>query len=579
MRRLALCALLLPALAQAQYNYLPFKMLSSQQRPFPYYVDMRLSAPAGLASGQMLVAADSAWGTWNAVQCASPKVVSRGSTQGFVPRPADPYDAFSVAPVWLVTEDADWNAVVGSRWITAITLPLSYAGVLSTCDAYFNGANHQWSLQAVTPSGYLDFQTVMLHEAGHCFGLDHYGNAGDLMGAVVVPGLNQRALTSNDAQGLCLRYPTSGTAGSPCLGDGGCGTTTLKCLSQTTASGPLSMCVNGCTVNSGTVCEVPLSCQASSAFAPMDGACLLPGLAITQVGKPCTGGVECGSGLSLCQVPEAAPSGYQFWANGYCTQACEVGQPPCPAGSTCTLMTDNTRRCLKSCRVGLADCRPEYTCLAVTGGGVCIPRCYTNPDCGSASYQCRTCDGLCVAIQSPTGQVGDVCTQDASCGAGQICLATDARSSTRSCTRQCGRGCGTCPTGSSCHPLALGDLYCLRDCTGPGTCPGGMRCADFTTGKACMPACQRTTDCPVGLDCVAGECTNSGPIDDGGTCGTLCNVPDGGKPTTPPKPDAGTGGGGGTGGCGCQSSSSPSLALFALLGLLVLSRWRIAWRR
>lgn len=223
-------------------------------------------------------------------------------------------------------------------------------------------------------------------------------------------------------------------------------------------------------------------------------------------------------------------------------------------GSTCTAFSDQTQHCLKSCRVGSAECRYGYACAPVADGGVCLPRCYADPDCvDAARFQCRICDGLCVPKQSPSGQVGDPCSADATCGAGQRCVKTDPRFAQRSCTEPCGSGCGNCPTGSSCHVLAGGALYCLKTCTGLHTCPTGMRCEDLSAGKACMPGCLGAGDCAADEDCVAGECV--APEDPG--CGASCEPVDAGKPTGGKK-DAGSGGGGGTastgGGCGCGAS-------------------------
>jgi hypothetical protein len=292
------------------------------------------------------------------------------------------------------------------------------------------------------------------------------------------------------------------------------------------------------------------------------------------VGQACTAPADCGNSSSECFTPVSLPSGLPAWANGYCSQTCEAGQPACPAGSQCYDLGNGTHHCLAGCRPGLADCRAEYVCAANSGdggvnlpNGTCQPRCSTAADC-PATTQCRTCDGLCVDIQNPSGQIGDVCGSDAVCGLGQVCLAYSKRLPLRQCMQQCGRGCGVCPTGSTCHALDTGDLFCLRDCSGPGTCPAQERCGDVGTGKACVPACQSTNDCPVGQDCNAGECVTPENLDDGGFCGALCNVPDAGHPIVVAPKDAGVGGGSGSGGCGCSASPLD----FAWLGLT----WAVA---
>lgn len=580
MKRLAVLLALLagPAALAQTYFYLPFKMLNNASHPFPYYVDDRSATPAGLEISGVRAAVDRAWSDWNAVATASPKVVSKGFTTGTVPKPQDPYDLFSVTPVWMLNQDQDFIFVfgAGSGQVASLTLPLSYAGVLQNCDIFLNAVNVQWSTNDVTPSSAEDVETVMLHEAGHCLGLDHYGGDGNVMNPDLALGLTRRQLGPGDPVALATMNPVSGVAGAQCDADGGCGTNpALKCLAQPTTDGlSLKLCSNGCTLGTNGGCTSPQYCQPSAVFNGYNGACLLPGGLITQVGKACSSDVECGSAVGKCNLPVASPSGGQFWSNGYCFQPCEAGKGPCPTGSQCINLS-GIQMCLQTCRVGLADCRPEYACLDDGSGnsGTCVPRCAGDNDCGDqVTYFCHLCDGICSSRNNISGQIGDGCANESMCGPGQICKALSSNG-VKTCTAQCARGCGACPTGSHCNPLVGGDLYCTRDCTGPGTCPAGLRCADTVTGKGCLPACTQNTDCPVGLNCFNGECY--APETDAG-CGALCTKPDAGKPITPPVKDAGTGGGG-NGGCGCTSDTGSTIPLlfFALLVLLI-SR-RISW--
>ncbi len=575
MKRLALLLIPLACAAQAG-DYLTYKMVSTAAQPFPVYVDSRSNNPAGITYLAMQNAVERAWATWSAVQCAYPKVRSLGASAGNVPNAISTVDAYSVTPIWMLNNDADALSVFGpSTLIAAITLPRAYAGVLQTCDVYFNGFNSQWSADAVTPTGRMDIETVMLHEAGHCLGLDHFGPADAVMDQSVSPGESVRVLTPSDITHLCDRDPLAGASGSPCLTDGGCLATADKCLLQPVTNGVvLSLCTKGCGLGTNAQCDVPLYCQASSSFSGFNGACLMPGSIITAVGKACTVDSECASSFGTCRHPEPATGNNFFWIDGYCTQQCRAGDPACPAGSACVQL-DTGPQCAQSCRVGLADCRAGYACAQIDTigtSGVCIPRCYADQDCADpVRTTCRACDGLCVNRQNIAGQIGDVCADDSSCGAGQLCRITDAMHVLKQCTQQCSRGCGLCPSGSTCTPGARGELFCLRDCTGPGTCPVGLRCADTTVGKSCQPACQFETDCPVGQGCYLGECYI--PTQDAG-CGTLCTRPDAGPVVVIPK-DGGNGGGG-TGGCGC-ATVDPVTGLAALVALGWLGRRR-SWR-
>ncbi|MEW6433237.1 MAG: matrixin family metalloprotease [Myxococcota bacterium] len=575
-RRLALTAVLLPALAAAQ-EYLPFRMVNTAAQPFEYYVDNRQSAPAGLPINTVANAVDAAWGLWNGLQCASPKAQSRGMTSGVVPDPPNRYDVFSVTPVWLMTPgDPDFEGVLGPGpfYVASVAIPIAVGGALVTCDVYFNGAG-PWSTSNPPPSNSLDVQTVMMHEAGHCLGLGHNGNYpdGDVMVEAIRPGEVRRALGPTDISTLCNRYPVAGNYTAPCLADGGCTGAGLKCLQQPVTAGIItSICTKGCTANTGGGCDLPTTCQASSAFSPsFNGACLLPGTAVTAVGRACTTDPSCGAPNSQCLRPSTQTSGTVFWEDGYCTQDCAPGQPACPAGSACVDFGGGTLRCLQQCRVGLSDCRPGYACAPIsTGGAVCLPACKANSDCADpTNFDCRVCDGLCVAKQNPSGQIGDLCLTDDTCGPGQTCeLSLGGQ-----CSRQCSRGCASCPAGSSCNVTGRG-LFCLRDCTGPGTCPSGLRCADTSSGKGCLPGCQIDNDCPVGEYCFQGECY--APVEDAG-CTTLCNRPDAGRPISPVV-DGGMGGGGGSGGCGCTSTTS-ALPLIVLAWLALPGPRRLSWRR
>jgi hypothetical protein len=575
--RLSLPLVLLVAWGAAAQEYLPFRMVNTAAQPFEYYVDSRLSMPSGLSITGVANATNAAWAAWNGVGCATPRAQARGLTSGVVPDPPNRYDLFSVTPVWLTTpSDPDFEGVLGPGpfYVTSVAIPVAVGGALVTCDVYVNGSS-AWSVTTPAPSSALDVQTVLMHEAGHCLGLGHNGNYpdGDVMVEAVRPGEVRRALGPTDTATLCARYPVPGTDTGPCLTDGGCTGAGLKCLQQPLTAGVVtSLCSRGCVPNSGGGCELPTTCRPSSAFAPaFTGACLLPGTAVTAVGRDCAASAACGAPNSECLRPTAQVSGTTFWEDGYCTQDCAPGQPACPAGSACLAFGGGTMRCLQTCRVGLSDCRPGYACAAVAAGAaVCLPACKANTDCADPSrFDCRVCDGLCVAKQNPSGQIGDACLSDDTCGPGQTCeLSLGGQ-----CSRQCSRGCASCPPGSSCNVTPRG-LFCLRDCTGPGTCPSGLRCADTTSGKGCLPGCRTSPDCPVGQSCFQGECYS--PVEDAG-CTTLCNRPDAGKPLVPVL-DGGAGGGGGSGGCGCAAPAGELPALVLAHLALIVARRR-AWRR
>jgi hypothetical protein len=592
MKRWALLALLLPVavIAQDAPYYLPFKMLNTSADPFPYYVDGRSQTPAGLNFANVQTATTTAWKRWDDLTCASTAFKFLGpTTAAAVPEPRDMYDVSNVSTIWISARtDPFYPNTVSNSDITAITLPLTYAGVLQQCDIYMNAADRTWSTAATTPQGSVDVESIVLHEAGHCQGLDHSSVSSlEVMYYAPPIGEQRRVLQTRDVNALCQRYPSSGAVGSPCNADGGCGTTAgLKCVKPPLSDGGtgLPFCTVGCPTGQNFPCEIPYVCQPSPSFSPtFNGACLSPGNFVTQVGKPCTDNVECGSTNGVCQKPEALPSTFTGWQDGYCMQDCAAGQPPCPAGSSCIDFGNTLLRCLKQCRVGVGDCRPGYTCVlpSDSGPGVCVPSCHGDVDCNAPNQsvnQCRTCDGTCLSKQNPAGQIGDVCSTSDSCGIGQVC-AKFTNSNVGICSQACAKTCTTCPGGSTCHPVGTrGELFCLRDCQ-TGTCPVGLQCGQLSTGTGCMPPCKNDTECPVGLQCTFGECKNPNVGTDAGCA--LCPDPnkDGGKPTNG-APDAGTAPPPGQGGCGCGGAGpgAPLLAALVLVLSSTLGRRR-SWRR
>ena len=563
-------------------KYLPFRMVSTAQAPFPYFIDNRAPAPGGFSIAAARPAIEAGWDQWNNTLCAMPKAASQGFTGAGVPNPSDRYDMFSVTPVWVTNSgDPDARALLDNGFTIAIAVPQAFGGVLQTCDIFLNGlgVNFSYSTATPTPAADIDIQSVMTHEAGHCLGLDHFGLG--LMQQSIYKGEQKRLLTQLDVRGICERNPAFGQPGAQCTADGGCDAT-LKCVSRTGNVGPARYCSNACVPNT-TPCALPMDCQPSSAFLPTTmNACQYPNAGITQIGKTCASTPECGSAVGNCILPSMASTGTPLWEGGYCTQGCEVGQPACPAGAVCVPTSSGTRLCIASCRVGLADCRAGYACdtLSATSGnaGICIPNCRVENDCIDpvvngqvVDYDCRQCDGRCVPKQTPGVGVGTPCAQDGQCGFGQVCRQADRRFAAKQCTQSCARGCATCPAGAACVPDDRGELFCLKTCSGPRSCGQGLRCADYPGLKACIPACQADTDCPVGQSCRDSECVLPIDPDDAG-CGTFCVVPDAGRPFVP-RPDAGVMTGGGNAGCACSTSSAfgPMLAL-AALGLVARRR-------
>ncbi len=596
----ALVTLAAASVAWAQtYTYLPFKMLASQDNPFRYYTDNSTSqVPGGVAVSTATSHAVAAWTTWNDAGAtmaipaglAAPKGFWAGGTNGNSNIVVgSTTDVYSVTPTWVVSASSpEYQLNIRAPFVTSVMVPVAYRGVLQTCDIFLNAADYQYSTETTLPPDKIDVQTIMLHEVGHCLGLNHHQGTvnGQIMAIDIRPGVRQWTLGNHDLQAFIQANPVRGNPGSPCPDvDAGAPCTpgsAFRCLMQTIQDGGLKpYCAQGCDLMGGGTCPAPLLCEATSLIPGSTGACVWPKPYITDVGKACQenfGQTQCANPINgFCLGPRLP-----FWQNGYCSQRCgRDGDPACPPNSTCLDLTGShgDKYCLKNCRPGMGDCRPEYACDP-NASNTCIPKCTRDPDCPTG-MTCRSCDGLCISQQNTSQQIGDLCAGPANCGAGQSCIRVDS-SERRLCVESCSSGCTTCPSGTACVSVPGGGTYCVLTCTGAGSCPSERRCGVVGGVRACVPSCNAVDPCPLGQTCVAGECYDPVDVPEPGCIVPPC-VTDAGMQVTNRR-DGGTGAVGGDGGCGCLSGpdagGSPAAHLGAL-GLLafVLNLGRRRGRR
>lgn len=584
-----LVLMVLSATASAQNAYLGYKMVNTRDYPFRYYIDGRASAPAGIALSEVEKATNAAFQMWEDASCsyADFQYMGRSNTNPLI----DPNDvgktkdAFNVSTVW-VTSKADkyYGLVLESGLSSSGTLALTYAGYLYQCDIFLNAVDFKWTTLANTdPSqGFLDLQTVLAHEVGHCLGIaDQIDPITGVMNPNFPVGGSRRALTPEDTNLICAYYPENGAVGSPCSASDPC-TNGLTCIPFKNESGTTlyQYCSKSCTGLTNGECLSPYLCRDSTAIQGATKACLaVPGEFITQVGKACGDDPECGGPRSVCQTPFNLPSGNAAWVGGYCQEDCNANAAAsaCPAGALCTALGDQ-HRCLKRCNLGSNDCRPGYTCSPLPEGNACVPSCYQDVDCNNpneSTYTCRLCDRVCVENKATGNSVGEPCITSENCGSGLLCLFLNGNPQ-GVCAQSCSLAQCGCPVGSSCKAVGT-DNVCMKDCAA-GTCAAPLQCNPVGSSLSCTPACQKKADCSPGFDCFFGHCEDPLNRPDAGC--TLCTS-DGGTPPPPPPTDGGTGGGsgGGPGGCGCGQAPASALVLFGALALVLFSRRRTSWPR
>ncbi len=559
---LATLAMSAPAWAHSD-SALGFRMVCSEEAPFPYWLDGREPSVQGVPLSAAEAAATSAHASWQDVACAS----TTFRYEGRIATAPDTQDAVSVTAIWVTRrEDPAYALALSGGAATAAAVPLAYSGRLYQCDVFLNAVDRTWSTASVTPQGAVDLQTHLLHEAGHCQGLGHSADPADVMHAVTPLGAQRRALTAHDMQDLCALYPQAGAVGSPCDASGACANS-LTCVRPPMPDGGqgAALCTRGCTPGPAG-CPAPFACVQAALVAGATHACLpADESSVTQVGKPCEDAGACGAAAGIClreNAPSPLPSGAPAWLAGYCTQACSGGAQECPAESACVQVA-GAARCLKTCRPGTGDCRPGYACATplAQAPAVCVPACATDADCAAAGPQgatCRTCDGVCLARQNATALLGDVCTADGQCGTGQSCLFFGS-SATGVCASLCGHVCAGCPLGFACRVAGVsGEPYCLRDCA-VAACPAGLRCEDLGQARVCLPRCTGDFDCAVGDRCQEGECINPFAQDAG--------LSDGGTGSSTPR------------GCGCEQGPTTQAVALWLAAVVLLRACTACGRR
>ncbi|MCY1034410.1 MYXO-CTERM sorting domain-containing protein [Corallococcus sp. BB11-1] len=571
---LGLLALAATASAQdpVEYKYLDHWVLNNSQDPFPYYLDSTNAQPGGNSLSLVEDAVKKAFQVWQDADCAWPAFTYKGrSTTVPIPNVADRLDGFSVSAIFINdSTSASYKDVLNEGDSVSETVVLSHAGYVYQCDIYLNDVDYNFTTLNPTPANFVDLQTAMMREVGHCLGLaSTYSDENAVMYFNLGPGFQQRTLTAYDRGAFCQRYPQTGAVGSPC--DSNSCSAGLTCVStpSTTSGASLRICAKACPDGVPGFCPDPYVCRASTVVAGSSFACLPALGGGTKVGNPCTSPSQCGAAESRCLTPSDITTGFPSWKEGYCTESCVSGAD-CPRGSTCADVGGAVgKRCLKDCRPGTGDCRSGYTCTTVAEGrDVCVADCATNSDCGG-NFACRSCDHACIKQQTGSRNVGDPCTQDTECGTNQQCLKVNGNPQ-GVCAEPCSVATCTCSPGNTCRPAGTGgDRFCFHDCS-DGTCASPLQCVPFAEGTACLAPCRNSQDCPNGLYCGnGGKCYDPFAQTDGGTC-ALCG--DAGVPPPPPPTDGGTGGpADGPDGCGCQGAPTSAAAFLAGLGVLLLA--------
>ncbi len=287
--------------------------------PINWYADSD-GAP-GLGFGLIEQTLQSAFNTWDAVECSSLSFAYMGATSKTSTQVGTTdYDSQNVM-IWI--DENDWPGEWSDAY--AVTVPLfdTLSGRILDADILFN-KNFGWSAVAEGQADKADVLNIAVHEIGHLIGLDHTPGLDATMYYASLSGETyKRSLAADDIQGVCYLYPEPGLTGFPCASDGDC-LSGRRCVEHSASGG--SICA--------AVCQCAPDC--SAAFTCLGGYCLPPEVEVGGLGSECTTTIPCDNGF-IC-------------VSGLCTNYCS----------------------------DVSDCPDGWQCQSLVGGG---KACYTNdPD-------------------------------------------------------------------------------------------------------------------------------------------------------------------------------------------------------
>jgi hypothetical protein len=460
--------------------------------------------------------------------------------------------------------------LTGSNWVLGgqtlgYTLTTYYTGNNQIIDADTEMNNNvAWANAGDGQS--FDYESVVLHEAGHFLGLDHTAPPPTaVMNPNIAPGVVLRQLASSDSNDVCSVYSgMSGGQGTACTintqGQSGC-QTGLVCEGVRGTTGA-NVCTRDCTM-AGQACPTGYTCQSST-----NGFACLPRVGAPDLCAFCTGGGSCSSGLCLRDA-----TGLTFCSMS-CTSAAQCGPGyACSAtalGSVCL----PTNSCTSQCTAP-AQCAPGYGCT----GGTCVATGNVGDRCEFSEF-CKNC-GECFLTDEATGAANcraccrgtssatELCTScpSTACDAGFACTSVSPMTQAAVCIPSQGTAaCGACTIGSECSSGLCERGRCRSQCnpSNPGGCAAcisgtpssycacsdeivrlGEACGPMAAGgiKACLnelacvgspqSVCRERCDpatpnsCPVGQTCerIAGQpvCRNLDPGTECQPCnGSMC---------------------------------------------------------
>lgn len=525
---------------------------------------------------------------WMRVACTSLRVTYDGTTSR-TPRNGDGFSTIAWAESgWRY----DSNAI-------GVTIPM-FSRAIFEADMELNGVNYAWTTDPGRRT-VVNAYSIVLHEAGHFYGLDHSSFSMATMYASYSGGV--LSLHSDDQNGICSLYPGAEetdctTTGCPvgqecvaaeCVTPRGDGLVCSPCSSSTDCASGVCLrypegprCGQNCTSSSQcgpdeecvsiegaggqcvrfagdtptcepeeTGCRSDSECAANERCNTLTRECELRPTVGGELGAECTSSVECRSGLCFA---------------GLCTQSCNwLDTRSCPGGWYCS--GEATGRCTTNAGVCV---------MGNAGSGALGASCARATDCASLYCVGGVCAMPCIPGGPSACGAGLTCHEGTAVGCGFCAAASEVMRGERVLGEECNTS-DECRT-NLCAMFEGGTSFCSEYCDDDGVCPGGFQCVPAGSTRVCVPDRRGVgVECTNHEQCTDGLCAAEGDLQ---YCtrecgGTRASCPEGFE-CTAIDPSISVCRVAASSGCGCRAAAGRSgtavMPLFAAIA--ALSMWR-----